>query len=180
MAAASRDIARPVGYKRYVQDAGLYPEDKLRKVKDLASCHGAVAMVGGRFNDAPPLAVVDVGIAMGGIGMDVALEIPDVVLSMDDVSMVPCSVALGRRPLRIIRQNLAIALTVIVAPCCPTFSGSSPCPGASSDTTDGSGRERATRPEGRRRRQARARPPRRRARTRGSCLMTPGGRGGRS
>jgi Zn2+/Cd2+-exporting ATPase len=111
--ATANAVATEVGVDE--MHAGLYPEDKVRKVRELASRHGVVAMVGDGVNDAPALAVANVGIAMGGIGTDVALETADVVLSRDDVSMVPYAVALGRRSLRIIRQNLAIALTVIVA-----------------------------------------------------------------
>jgi len=111
--ATAEAIAAEVGVD--AMHAGLYPEDKVRKVKELASSHGAVAMVGDGVNDAPALAAANVGIAMGGIGTDVALETADVVLSRDDVSMVPYAVALGRRSLRIIHQNLAVALTVIVA-----------------------------------------------------------------
>jgi len=110
--AAADMIAAEVGVDE--MHACLYPEDKVRKVKELASRHGVVAMVGDGVNDAPALAVASVGIAMGGIGSDVALETADVVLSRDDVGMVPYAVALGRRSLRIIHQNLAIALTVIV------------------------------------------------------------------
>jgi len=105
-------VAAEVGVDQ--MHAGLYPEDKVRKVRELAATHGVVAMVGDGVNDAPALAVANVGIAMGGIGTDVALETADVILSRDEVSMVPYAVALGRRSLRIIRQNLAIALTVIV------------------------------------------------------------------
>jgi Cd2+/Zn2+-exporting ATPase len=111
--ATAEAVAAEVGVDE--MHAGLYPEDKVRKVEELASKHGIVAMVGDGINDAPALAVAHVGIAMGVIGTDVALETADVVLSKDDVSMVPYAVALGRKSLRIIRQNLAIALTVIVA-----------------------------------------------------------------
>jgi Cd2+/Zn2+-exporting ATPase len=110
--ATAEAVATEVGVDE--MHAGLYPEDKVRQVKELASRHGIVAMVGDGVNDAPALAVASVGIAMGGIGTDVALETADVVLSKDDVGMVPYAVALGRRSLRIIHQNLAIALIVIV------------------------------------------------------------------
>ena len=110
--AAADAVAAEVGVDE--MHAGLYPEDKVRKVEELALRYGTVAMVGDGVNDAPALAVAHVGIAMGNIGSDVALETADVVLSKDDVSMVPYAVALGRKSLRIIRQNLAIALTVIV------------------------------------------------------------------
>jgi Zn2+/Cd2+-exporting ATPase len=110
--ATAEAVANEVGVDE--MHAGLYPEDKVRRVKELASSHGVVAMVGDGVNDAPALAVASVGIAMGVIGTDVALETADVVLSKDDVGMVPYAVALGRRSLRIIHQNLAIALIVIV------------------------------------------------------------------
>jgi Cd2+/Zn2+-exporting ATPase len=110
--ATAEAVATEVGVDE--MHAGLYPEDKVRRVKELASSHGVVAMVGDGVNDAPALAVASVGIAMGVIGTDVALETADVVLSKDDVGMVPYAVALGRRSLRIIHQNLAIALIVIV------------------------------------------------------------------
>jgi Cd2+/Zn2+-exporting ATPase len=110
--ATAEAVATEVGVDE--MHAGLYPEDKVRWVKELAACHGVVAMVGDGVNDAPALAVASVGIAMGVIGTDVALETADVVLSKDDVGMVPYAVALGRRSLRIIHQNLAIALIVIV------------------------------------------------------------------
>jgi Zn2+/Cd2+-exporting ATPase len=110
--AAADAVAAEVGVDE--MHAGLYPADKVRKVEELASRYGTVAMVGDGVNDAPALAVAHVGIAMGNIGTDVALETADVVLSKDDVSMVPYAVALGRKSLRIIRQNLVIALTVIV------------------------------------------------------------------
>jgi Cd2+/Zn2+-exporting ATPase len=105
-------VARAVGISE--MHAGLYPEDKVRLIKQVAARYGLVAMVGDGVNDAPALAVASVGIAMGNIGTDVALETADVVLSHDDVGKIPYAVALGRKSLRIIKQNLVIALAVIV------------------------------------------------------------------
>jgi Cd2+/Zn2+-exporting ATPase len=108
----NRGTAASVGTSLLVDDvkAELLPEDKLQAVESMRSRFGSVAMVGDGINDAPALAAADVGIAMGGIGSDTALETADVALMTDNVSRVPYAIALGQRALRIIKQNVALAL----------------------------------------------------------------------
>ncbi|MEI9936033.1 MAG: heavy metal translocating P-type ATPase [Pseudomonadota bacterium] len=105
-------VGREVGITEI--HAELLPTDKVRVVEDLVRRYGRVAMVGDGVNDGPALAVSSVGIAMGVSGTDVALETADVVLTSDDLEKIPYAVALGRQAVRIVKQNLILALGMIV------------------------------------------------------------------
>jgi Cd2+/Zn2+-exporting ATPase len=110
-ARAADRIGREVGVTEV--RAGLLPEDKVLAVRDLRERWGTLAMLGDGVNDAPALALADVGIAMGGAGTAVALETADVALMSDDLSKLPFAVGLSRASRAIIRQNLAISMGVI-------------------------------------------------------------------
>lgn len=105
-------IARAVGLR--VWRAGLLPEDKTAAIKVLRAEHGTIAMVGDGVNDAPSLAVADVGVAMGAAGTDVALETADVALMADDLAKLPAAIRLARRTRRNIQENIALSLTTVV------------------------------------------------------------------
>ncbi|MCV2458213.1 cation-translocating P-type ATPase [Streptomyces sp. ICN988] len=93
--------------------AQLMPDEKSTAVASIKES-GITAMVGDGVNDAPALATADVAIVMGAAGTDVALEMADVALMADDLNKLPYAVALARRANRIIAQNIALSLAVIL------------------------------------------------------------------
>ncbi|MCH1570308.1 MAG: cadmium-translocating P-type ATPase [Longimicrobiales bacterium] len=109
--ATAQAVADEVGIPEI--HAALAPDEKSQILKRTRSA-GAIAMVGDGVNDAPALAVADVGIAMGLAGTDVALETADVVVMGEDLSNVGHAVRLSRRTRRIVRQNLVFSISMMI------------------------------------------------------------------
>jgi Cd2+/Zn2+-exporting ATPase len=109
------DVAKTVGLEEY--HAELMPGDKVNKVEALLKekAEGTMAFVGDGINDAPVLARADVGIAMGGLGSDAAIEAADVVLMDDKPSKIAVAIRQARRTLRVAQENTWFAVGIKMA-----------------------------------------------------------------
>ena len=111
--AAASEVAARLGLTEY--RASLLPGDKVAALESLLGEGHKVAFVGDGVNDAPVLRRVDVGVAMGGLGSDAAIEAADVVLMDDEPGKLALAVRIARKTMRIARQNIAFALAVKLA-----------------------------------------------------------------
>lgn len=111
--AAAAIIGKAAGIEEIYAD--LLPEQKVSTIKNLRARFGSVVMVGDGVNDAPALAAADVGIAMGGIGSDAALETADIVLMSDRIDRLPWLLRLSQKTHRIILANILAAIGIKLA-----------------------------------------------------------------
>ncbi|WP_338378018.1 heavy metal translocating P-type ATPase [uncultured Flavobacterium sp.] len=103
-------VAQKLGITNAFGD--LLPEDKVNKVKEIIAKNETVAFVGDGVNDAPVVALSNVGIAMGGLGSDATIETADVVIQDDKPSKIPMAINIGKQTKKIVWQNITLAFTV--------------------------------------------------------------------
>jgi Cd2+/Zn2+-exporting ATPase len=109
--AVTQQVAKSLGIDKAFGD--LLPEQKVEKVEELKKdTSRVIAFVGDGINDAPVLALADVGIAMGGLGSDAAIETADVVIQTDQPSKIAAAIQLGKQTKRIVWQNISLAFGV--------------------------------------------------------------------
>src|SRR5699024_7476622 len=101
------NVAKELGIDKVYTE--LLPDGKVEKVENLLkekSEKGKLAFVGDGINDAPVLAISDIGIAMGGLGSDAAIEAADIVLMTDEPSKIVDAIHLSKRTMRIVKENI--------------------------------------------------------------------------
>ena len=108
--------------------AGLLPRQKVETVRAVESAGGRLLVVGDGVNDAPALAAAHVGVAMGRVGSDLALEAAGAVVMRDDLAAIPAVLTLARRARRVVTANLVIAATIIAGLAAWDLAGRLPLP----------------------------------------------------
>lgn len=103
-------VAKEIGIKQAYGE--LFPEDKLVKIQKIKKTKTPVAFVGDGINDAPALAAADVGIAMGGLGSEAAIETADVIIQNDMPSRIITAIQIGRMTKKIVWQNISLAIGI--------------------------------------------------------------------
>jgi Cd2+/Zn2+-exporting ATPase len=104
------DIAQKAGIQTVY--SRLLPDEKIEKIKELQDSGNKVFYTGDGINDAPVLAVADLGIAMGAVGADVAIEASDIVIMGDSLSKIPVGIRVARKALKLAKENIAFSLVV--------------------------------------------------------------------
>ncbi len=107
---AASYIAKLLGISNVT--ANCLPEDKLAAIEDMQKKHDAVCMIGDGINDAPALKKADVGIAMGGVGSDIAVDAADIALVDDEIRELPHLLALSKRMMTTIKTNLTFSMAL--------------------------------------------------------------------
>lgn len=109
------EVAKELGIDKVYTD--LLPDGKVKKVEELLTSRaqkGKLIFVGDGINDAPVLAISDIGVAMGGLGSDAAIEAADVVIMTDEPSKLVNAIKLSKRTMRIVKENIIFAIFVKV------------------------------------------------------------------
>ena len=121
----TRLVAESIGKATGIDEihASMLPEDKLNAVAQLQREGHTVAMVGDGVNDAPALAIADIGVAMGAAGSAVAVETADIALMGDNLLKLPESISLAKRTVNVMKQNIAISLITVVLLVVGVFAG---------------------------------------------------------
>lgn len=106
----AKAVAQEIGFRNYIGE--LLPENKLDEIRKLLNRHKKVAMVGDGVNDTPSLSLATVGVAMGAAGTDAALETANIALMGDDLNKISYTVALSRKTVNVIKQNIIFSIVV--------------------------------------------------------------------
>ena len=109
----SKNVSKELKLDKYY--AELLPQDKVKKVEDLMqekNIDGKLVFIGDGINDAPVLALSDIGVAMGGLGSDAAIEASDIVIMTDEPSKLASAIKISKKTMQIVKENIIFAITV--------------------------------------------------------------------